>query len=642
MGQVAVEMHGDARRYGALSTSANTFGFTGTPDASNRLWMSYRDCDDMALKARGALVNLGVKPKDRICIISRNHIAWPAIAHAAWSLGAVLVPMYEQQLPKDWHYIIKNSGAKVVVTSRSSIFEAVSPWVQEMDTLEHVLCYDDDFDHSSDASWVKAVGSDSPAAAPDAEPPSKGDMGVLMYTSGTTGNPKGVMLSHENICSNTRALLDFPDFPLGCGDDVSLAFLPWAHIYGQVVEMHCGHVGGFASAIVEDTAQVAAELPLVRPTILFSVPTLYNKIYDGLQARIPTESPIRQKLIRAALASGAANAQANADGTTLGFFAGLKFSALDKVVLSKIRDRFGGRLRAAFSGGAALAPEVMEFVDSLGIPINNGYGLTETSPVCASMYLGQPEKNYRGGIGAPLAGTRCSIRSVDGGEEVPDGVEGELWVSGPHVMMGYWYNKEATEEVFVQEGSTRWFKTGDLATKVAGDPHENLLITGRLKEQYKLENGKYVAPAPLEQLLLLNPFIQQAVLYGDNEVHNVALVVPDFAAIRKWAQDAESAEADAAKAAVEAAETDAQVCGVPQVRDLLLTETTRALAGIKKYEIPKNVAVVEPFTAERGMLTPKMSIKRAVVFKEYKDTIEGLYGRGPYAASLGPRSEDDL
>ena len=208
------------------------------------------------------------------------------------------------QLPKDWHYILKNSGSKVVITSREDIFNTVKPWISEMDNLEHAMCFDDDFDHSSDDSWVKAIGADSAAAAPAAIPPTAADMGVLMYTSGTTGNPKGVMLSHENIASNTRGLLEGPAESLSQENDVSLAFLPWAHIYGQTLEMHCGHAAGFASAIVEDTTQVAIELPLVRPTLLFSVPTLYKKIYDGLNAKIPTESPIKQKLIRAALASG--------------------------------------------------------------------------------------------------------------------------------------------------------------------------------------------------------------------------------------------------------------------------------------------------------------------------------------------------
>ena len=547
--------------------------------------------------------------------------------------------MYEQQLPKDWHYILQNSGSKVVITSKESIFNPVKPWTTELDSLEHALCFDDDFDHTSEDSWVKAVNADSANTAPPADPPTAKDMGVLMYTSGTTGNPKGVMLSHENIASNTRGLLEGPAESLSQDNDVSLAFLPWAHIYGQTLEMHCGHAAGFASAIVEDTTQVAVELPLVRPTLLFSVPTLYKKIYDGLNAKIPTESPIKQKLIRAALASGVEKAEADARQETLGGLAGLKHTVLDKVVLSKIRDRFGGRLRASFSGGAALAPEVMSFVDALGIPVNNGYGLTETAPVCASAFLGEPWKNVKGGCGAPLPGTRCSIRDVNHFKEVEDGVEGELWVAGPHIMMGYWHNDEATEEVIVEEDGVRWFRTGDLATKVKGDKYQNLGITGRLKEQYKLENGKYVAPAPIEEQLCLNPFVSQVILYGDNQVHNVCLIAPDQDVVRKWAEDAETPEAKAAKQAVMDAKTEKELIAIPQIRDLLLTETQKALAGIKKYEIPKNVALVEGFTAERGMLTPKMSIKRPVVLKEYKDVIEGLYGRGPMKEELKPPSD---
>ncbi|GMH97164.1 hypothetical protein TrVE_jg7843 [Triparma verrucosa] len=645
LGQVATSDYSTRPRYGAVESGALTFGLTGTPDESGRLWATFEDCDDMVTRARGALVNLGVTPGDRVAIISRNHLAWPAVAHAAWSLGAVLVPMYEQQLAKDWHYIIKDSGAKVVVASRGVIYDEVKPWTSSIDGLKHVVCFDDSFDHTGGTldSFVAMMNADSASSAPPAIPPTKDDMGVLMYTSGTTGNPKGVMLSHENICSNTRALLDFgsPEAAdaiggtLSRGDDVSLAFLPWAHIYGQTLEMHCGHAAGFASAIVEDTANVAVDLPLVRPTLLFSVPTLYKRIYDGLNAKIPTESPIKQKLIRAALASGVKKAEAEAKQESLGAFANFKHNMLDKIVLSKIRDRFGGRLRASFSGGASLAPEVMDFVNALGIPVNNGYGLTETSPVCASGFLGEPHKQVKGGCGVPLPGTRCSIRSIDDGSEVPDGTEGELWVAGNHIMQGYWNNEEATDEVIREEDGIRWFRTGDLATKAAGDPYGNVSITGRHKEQYKLENGKYVAPAPLEETLCLNPFVTQAILHGDNEVFNVALIVPDVEQVRKWADEAKTPEAEAAKSAVAGAATEAEICELPAVKDLLLIETKKALAGIKKYEIPKNVAVVEAFTAERGMLTPKLSIKRPIVVKHYADTIEGLYGRGPLASKLG-------
>ncbi|GMH80082.1 hypothetical protein TL16_g08395 [Triparma laevis f. inornata] len=636
LGQVATADFGDRPRYGAVESGARTFGLDGTPDESGRLWASFNDCNDMVDRARGALVNMGVKPGDRVAIISRNHLAWPAVAHAAWSLGAVLVPMYEQQLAKDWHYILKDSGASVVVASRGVIYDEVKPWTSSIDSLEHVVCFDDSFDHTGGTldSFVAMMNADGAASAPSAIPPMKDDMGVLMYTSGTTGNPKGVMLSHENICSNTRALLDFgsPEAAeaiggtLSRGDDVSLAFLPWAHIYGQTLEMHCGHAAGFASAIVEDTANVAVDLPLVRPTLLFSVPTLYKRIYDGLNAKIPTE---------AALASGVKKAEAEAKQESLGAFDNFKHNMLDKIVLSKIRDRFGGRLRASFSGGASLAPEVMDFVNALGIPVNNGYGLTETSPVCASGFLGEPHKQVKGGCGVALPGTRCSIRSVADESEVEDGIEGELWVAGPHIMQGYWNNTEATEEVIREEDGVRWFRTGDLATKAAGDAYGNVSITGRLKEQYKLENGKYVAPAPLEETLCLNSFVTQAILYGDNEVFNVALIVPDIEQVRKWADEAKSPEAEAAKAAVAGAETEAQICELPAVKDLLLVETKKALAGIKKYEIPKNVAVVEAFTAERGMLTPKLSIKRPIVVKHYAETIEGLYGRGGLGGKHG-------
>jgi len=309
---------------------------------------------------------------------------------------------------------------------------------------------------------------------------------------------------------------------------------------------------------------------------------------------------------------GDAHARALDDnGEPLGTISTMKHSVLDKIVLSKIRDRFGGRLRYGFVAGSACPPEVLSFMDAIGIPVCEGYGLTETSPVIT---VNAPGKRSIGSVGKPIGGVTVYIVD-EAGRPVADGEEGEICCTGPNVMRGYYKNKEATDEVIsvAPDGVSRMFHTGDLG-RMNSDGF--LMVTGRIKEQYKLENGKYVVPAPIESAIGMSRFVSQVVIYGANRPYNIALVVPEWPTIRT-------------ELGIDDSVSDEELVNDENVCKLMDTEIGKACARLKKFEAPKKWALVAPFTAANNMVTPKMSIRRHKVIEAYEDTITRMYGESP-------------
>jgi len=358
-----------------------------------------------------------------------------------------------------------------------------------------------------------------------------------------------------------------------------------------------------------------ANISSVRPTVLFSVPTLFKKLYDGVQKKVADEkSPVKRFLMRRGLQVGHEVCALEEKGHAPSPWLRWQHKVLDKMVLSKMRAPLGGRLRVACVAGAPTPAKVVRFVEALGVKMTEGYGLTETSPVVAITYP-DPQKRIVGTVGPALPHTHIKLVDPETLEQVDAaaGEEGELWVSGPQVMKGYWQKPEATSEVIVEdEDGKRWFRTGDLATLIRG---EHIKITGRCKEQYKLENGKYVAPAPIEDVMLLSPLVAQCVLYGNGKPHNVACVVPNFAAVADalglvdWYDPGE-------------------LCRDERVHALVGESLTSELTehGVKKYEQPKGwVLIPEPFSAENEMLTPKLSVRKPNVIKAYKKQLDALY-----------------
>jgi long-chain acyl-CoA synthetase len=419
------------------------------------------------------------------------------------------------------------------------------------------------------------------------------DLCCLIYTSGTTGEPKGVCLSHLNICSNVNGALDRFDFIEG---DVSLAFLPWAHIFGQTCELYSLLAAGAAMALNDEIPRLVENLAVVRPTVLVAVPRVFNRIYDGVNKQMAHKPGVVRKLFGRSLQI----ATKKKSQRRLGRRERLLLTLGDKILFAKVRQKFGGRLRFVVSGSAALSPVVAEFIDALGIDVFEGYGLTQTSPVVSANY---PGHRKIGTVGPPFPEVQVIIdTSVTGDPE-----NGEIVVRGPGVMKGYFNRPEETTRVLSQDGS---FRTGDMG---ALDSDGFLKITGRIKEQYKLENGKYVVPSPLEEQLKLSPYVANVMIYGANKAHNVALVVLDEGAIREWM-------------------SERGLSGDPlqsvEVKRFILSEVSEYSAEFKGYERVRDVALIsEDFTTENGMLTPKMSLKRHNVLQKYSAALEGLYPR---------------
>jgi long-chain acyl-CoA synthetase len=374
--------------------------------------------------------------------------------------------------------------------------------------------------------------------------------------------------------------------------------LPWAHSFGHTAELHLLVSIGASTGICESTDKIVQYLSEVKPTVLFAVPRIFNRIYSGVEKQMES----RPAPIRALFRGGLKAAAKKRHNKPLSMGEKLTLFVADKLVFSKVRARFGGNLKYAISGAAALAHEVAEFVDGLGITVYEGYGLTETSPIVS---VNMPGRRKLGSVGQPIDGVRVVIDKT----VTNDPKNGEIIVYGPNVMQGYYNHKAETDAVFTADGG---FRTGDMGYL---DEDNYLFITGRIKEQYKLENGKYVVPAPLEEALKLSPFVSNVMIYGDNKPFNVALVAANVESVKEWAK--------------------AHGVGEKKVDDLLADDRVRAkvkeeldrLSGeFKGYERIRSFALIsEDFTQENGMLTPKLSVKRRNVMQKWGAELEKLY-----------------
>jgi long-chain acyl-CoA synthetase len=559
----------------------------GTKKDGQWNWMTYLEFGKMTDGFRAGLASLGVGKGDRVAIISNNRFEWAVAAYACYGLGAAFVPMYEAQLPKDWEFIVADCEAKMLIVATDAIVEKTKPLLDSVPSLKHIVSMDPATPTGGKIQSFQELAQ-SKTKVPLVRPSSK-DTAGLIYTSGTTGNPKGVILSHGNIASNVSAIHEV--FPMSSMDR-SLSFLPWAHSFGQTVELHGLFSMGAALAICESVDKILDNLQETKPTLLFAVPRIFNKLYAAVQKQISTKPAVIQSMVKTALAARAK--QRKGEQVSLG--EGLVLAITDKVVFSKVRARFGGELKYAFSGGAAISTEVAEFIDSLGIMVYEGYGLTETSPITTANW---PNSRKIGSVGKPIPGVTVKISD-----------EGEIIVYGPNVMQGYHNRKEENEAVMTPDGG---FRTGDMGRL---DEDGFLYITGRLKEQYKLENGKYVVPTPLEEQLKLSQYILNVMVYGDNRPYNVALIVANMEAVKAWAKE-NGVTDDGDKLLSNA-----------KVRGLFKKELDHYGQKFKGFEGVKDFALIsEDFTTDNGMLTPSLKVKRRKVFERYQDIIEGLYAK---------------
>lgn len=563
----------------------------GTKRGGEWHWITYKTFQREVDMARAALAGIGIKAGDRVAIVSNNRVEWAALAYATYGLRAVYVPMYEAQTPDEWAFILRDCEAKVVFGSTQAIFEQLGSLRERVPSLTHVFGLDLPEAHEQSYRRLLETGKDKNHPA---EQPAPDEYAGFIYTSGTTGEPKGVILSHGNFCANINDVHEV--FPLA-PDERSLSFLPWAHSFGQTAELHMLLSLGCSIGINDEIPNLVGNLSQVRPTILISVPRIFNRIYDGVNKQM-AEKPAP---IRSLFKAGIRAATQRSRGEHLSLGDRITLSLADKLIFNKIRARFGGRLKYTVSGSAALSREVAEFVDALGIDVYEGYGLTETSPVVSTNY---PGARKIGSVGKPLPSVRVEIdRSVTG-----DDTNGEIVVRGPNVMVGYHNRPEENAKVLTPDHGLR---TGDMGHL---DADGYLYITGRIKEQYKLENGKYVVPSPLEEELKLSPYIVNVMLHGANKPYNVALIVPDVEALKKWA----AAEG----------RTLGDVTRDEGVKRLIQAELEKYSQNFRGYEKPKAfVLTTEDFTTDNGMLTPSMKVRRQNVLAKYGAALESLYAQ---------------
>ena len=559
-------------------------------------WITFADFGKRVDNLRGGLSQWGVQKDDAVGIICNNSTDWAISFFAAEGLGARFVPMYEAELVQVWKYIVKDAKIKILFISKKAIYEKIKDALAEIPTLQKVIVMEGsgpdtmaDLEKKGAAKPVKSIY------------PQQSDICILIYTSGTTGDPKGVLLSQGNITSNAHATtVCFPEMD---ENDRSLSILPWAHVFGLgELVVYC--LLGGSTGLAESASSVGEDLALIKPTFLTAVPRVFNKVYDGLITKMNEEGGLAKTLFFMGVESGKKKHELAAQGKSSALN-NLKFKIADAIVFQKIREKLGGRLKGVMTGSAAMNPEISRFFWDMGVPLYDAYGLTETSPGAT---MNRPTKYKIGSVG-PFMG--MSTIKIDKSIVGPEATDGEIIIYGPNVMQGYHNKPEATAAVMTPDGG---FRTGDRGRL---DEEGFLFITGRLKEQFKLENGKYVFPAAIEEDIKLNHYVENAMIYGEGREFNICVVIPDFAALDKWAEKNNLPK------------DHAELLKKDETKKFLETEIVNQLkANYGSYEIPRKfIFSPETFSLENGMLTQTMKLKRRVVFEKFQKQIDALYAR---------------
>ncbi|HVF60507.1 MAG TPA: long-chain fatty acid--CoA ligase [Thermoanaerobaculia bacterium] len=560
---------------------------------------------DRVRRLAKALHDLGVQPGERVGLMSENAPHWPTIDFAVLSLGAVVVPIYPTLLPDQAAFIANDCGAKILFLETQAHLDGLlgesanTPAVARYVAIRGASS--DPRVTTLDALLEAGTGVDPAWFEQRARSPKPEDLATFIYTSGTTGKPKGVMLTHHNIASNVVSAMEV--LPVE-GRFTALSFLPLSHSFERTVD-YAYFYKGCTIAYAESVQAVAQNLQEVKPHVFVSVPRVYEKVLSRVQESVATSPPTKQKIFAWANAVGRQALPWRLKLQTPPGLLGFKLKLADKLVFHKIRERLGGRFQFALSGGAPLGRDVAEFFWGAGIPIYEGYGLSETSPVIT---VNPPGKVKLGTVGPPIPGVETRIAPEDG----------EILARGPNIMKGYWNNPEGTAEVIDPDG---WFHTGDIGEE---DEEKFLTITDRKKELIVNAYGKNVAPAPIENALKSSRYIGQAVVLGDRRQFLSALVVPDFEVLRSWAQRQGIAAAD-----------DKALLAEPRVRELIGKEVDAVNQNLAHYEqIVTWDLLPKEFTLETGELTPTQKVKRRVVNEKYGDVIDRLYA----AADAGKKA----
>ncbi len=543
-----------------------------------------------------AFVELGVKPGDRVGLFAANRPEWHTADFAITGAGGVTVPIYFNESPERITYILKHCGAKFVFAAGAPQMHKLQAIRAQLPELQQVVLADVGPDLPADCLRYETLisaagGADVAAYRMRASQVLPGQLASIIYTSGTTGEPKGVMLTHTNFCSNVTDSCANVKFE--SKNDVAISFLPLAHVYGRTLDyVHLFH--GITIAYVEAVEQVAQALLEIHPTLLGAVPRVFEKIYARVVEQGSQRTGLQRKIFDWAMRVASRSALWRSGEESAGLRVKFAWWLADKFVYSKIRTGTGGKLRLVFSGGAPLAKEFAEFFWAVGVPIYQGYGLTETSPVLTSNY---PD-NRMGSAGKPVPNVELRIAE-----------DGEILAKGPCVMQGYYKSPESTREVLTADG---WFSTGDIGYL---DKDNYLFITDRKKDLIKTAAGKFVAPQPIENALKTSPYILNAMVVGDKRKFISALIVPNPATV-------------AAKAAEQGIKSSSneEMAVNPWVRSLIESEVKRLTANLAQYETIKRFALLpEDFTFHNGSLTFTLKLRRRVVEQQFSDVIDRLY-----------------
>lgn len=572
--------------------------FIGEKDASGEYqWITYAQTATRVDHLRAGLASLGIQAGETVGIIANNRKEWVIAEMATQGLRAAFVPMYEKELVTMWKYIIKDAAVKVLFVSKPEILEKVKNFPAEIPTLQHIYLIEGVGDKTMAA--LEKKGAEKPVPS---QKPKYSDVAVLIYTSGTTGEPKGVLLSHGNLAENVKGALAWFLNLTEKGRCISM--LPWAHSFGITADLHAFMLRGGSIGIMGSIETLIDDLPKIQPSFMTTVPRVFNKVYNGVWAKMREEGGLKLKLFEMALDAAKQKRETGK--------AGLKFKLLDKIILHKIRERFGGRLVNAVTGSAPMNVEIAKFFIDVGIPTYDAYGLSETSP---AITINSPLMGNRlGSVGKPINKTKVVIDRSRTGDNSDDG---EIICFGPQCMIGYHNKPEKTKEVIVEMNGMRGVRTGDRGRL---DNDGFLFITGRFKEEYKLANGKYIHPDAVELEMKVLPWILNAVIYGEGQEYNVGLIVPDMKLLKQMAEKLNLSVEP------ESLFDPANPAG-RNFKELLTAEAQNHLRKtIGSYEIPQKFAfILEDFTLENGMLTQTMKLKRQAVMDKYGDLLNRLY-----------------
>ena len=564
-------------------------------------WISISS-DEMLARAKriaAGLHAIGLRRGDRIALLSESRVEW-TLTDAGCIFGGIIdVPIYPTLAPPQVRYILNDSGASALFVEGRAKFDELKPILPECPHVKHIVYFDNDGMSVAEGlslAELEELGRQFQEKEPGrtdelSHQITPDDLATIIYTSGTTGEPKGVMLTHSNIVTN---LIDSTEH-LEFGEaDAALSVLPLSHVYErQAMYMYLHQ--GIAVYFAESLQTIALNMREVRPTVLVGVPRMFEKIYARIQERAAEKGKVATALLAWAVSVGREYADYTLAHRPLPMFLKFKHSLATKLVFAKWHEAFGGRMRLLLSGGAALADDLARIYIGAGIPIIQGYGLTETSPVVTASHM----DNIRvGTVGRAIPNVEIRIAA-----------DGEIEVRGPNVMRGYYNKPEETRAVFTEDG---WFKTGDVGTL---DADGFLRITDRKKELFKTSGGKYISPQPIEQAIKGSRFVNQVVLVGAERKFPAALIVP------MW----EQLESYCKLKGIEV-KSRQEMCDHPRIIDLFQRQIDKLTPNLARYEKIKKVALLEnEFSIENGELTPTLKVKRRVIDQKYRDVIEKLY-----------------